>query len=401
MSANSFPLVSRQPLRLLYQLFGALGVLFRLPFWCLQALMPGWRPNRAWTFKQTLMANLTHAIVDIYSNVSITETHTLDAGKEGDRFETVEPFEADVYRGPLLSAPDVKPATIGGTWFPAKPASASTGRVFLSIHGGAFVLGDGRTGYSGYMATTLLETAGSADDAVFVPQYRLSSHVGGSQPANPFPAALQDVLTAYLHLTQRLGVASNRIVLVGDSAGGNLVIGLLRFLEAFSAENSSLATKPCCAVLIAPWVDPLSSLGQDRSPTDYLPVSFLRWGARAYAAGTGILEVVSETGATGKADADALLPYIKPLGHPFRTSVPIFVSLGELEMLKPAGAAWAQEMTEEAGCPWVEVSYEANAVHDTLLMGGIIGWDQSARAVGARAGEFIKKAEKPKGDEAV
>ncbi|KAF6805657.1 alpha/beta hydrolase fold-3 domain-containing protein [Colletotrichum musicola] len=36
-----FPIVSYQPLRLFYQLSGALFILFRLPVWTIQALIPG------------------------------------------------------------------------------------------------------------------------------------------------------------------------------------------------------------------------------------------------------------------------------------------------------------------------------------------------------------------------
>lgn len=377
------PVYARQPLRLFYQLYGGLLILIRLPLWTIQAAIPSCRPNPQWSFKQVLMARLTRAIVDLYSKVGITETHTLEAGKEGERFHTIEPFSADQYQGPLISPDDVKPGTVGGTWFPTKPDTDKlqngSGTVFLQIHGGAFVLGDGRTSYSGFMATTLLETVGG--DAVFVPQYRLSGY-GADKPTNPFPAALQDVLTSYLYLTRTLRIAPHRIILCGDSAGGNLVIALLRYLEAHGEQIGLVRPWAASAILIAPWVDPLASLGPDSTytthkhwSTDYLPVSFLRWGAQVYADSVELPE--------------SSMPYVKPLGAPFSTTVPMFVSLGELEILETDGSAWAKEM-QAAGCK-VELSYEDHAVHDTMLMGGIIGWEESARAVGKSAGEFVRR----------
>lgn len=335
------------------------------------------------------MARLTRGIVDLYSNVGITETHTLEPGKEGDRFQVAEPFSPEHYRGPLASNPDVKPATVGGTWFPEKPdpEKGFGGVVVLHIHGGAFVLGDGRTGYSGFLAKTLIDKAGAG--AVFAPQYRLSgygsssSSAGGtttSGAANPFPAALQDVVTSYLYLTRTLGIPPSRVVLCGDSAGGNLVIALLRYLDAFGGDLG--IAPPSSAVLIAPWVNPLASLGPDSVykqhehwSTDYLPVSFLRWGAKVYSSGL----------------ADENLLYVTPLGNPWKTRVPIFVSMGEAEILETDGTAWCRQMQEAGGD--VEVYYEEHAVHDTLLMGAIIGWEESAQVVATRIGEFVTKVQ--------
>ncbi|KAJ0347524.1 hypothetical protein COL154_009605 [Colletotrichum chrysophilum] len=379
---ESFPILSYQPLRIFYQLFGALFILlFCLPVWCVQAAIPACRPHPKWGFKQALMARLTRNIVDLYSNVGITETHTLKPGKEGDRFQTAEPFSSEHYRGPLASNPDVKPTTVGGTWFPEKPdvEKGFGGVVVLQIHGGAFVLGDGRTGYCGFMANTLIDKAGV--DAVFAPQYRLSGYGSAGSAANPFPAALQDVITSYLYLTQTLGIPSQRIVLCGDSAGGNLVIGLLRYLDTFGRDFGISA--PSCAVLIAPWVNPLASLGPDSVykqhehwSTDYLPVSFLRWGAKVYSSGV----------------AEETLPYVTPLGNPWKTQVPVFVTMGEAEILETDGTTWCRQMQEAGGN--LEVSYEEHAVHDTLLMGAIIGWEESAQVVATRIGEFVAKVQK-------
>ncbi|KAI3541490.1 alpha/beta hydrolase fold-3 domain-containing protein [Colletotrichum filicis] len=390
---GSFPILSYQPLRIFYQIFGALFILFPcLPIWAIKALIPSCRPHPKWGFKQALMARLTRSIVNLYSNVGITETHTLKPGKEGDRFQTADPFPSDLYLGPLASNSDVKPTTVGGTWFPAKPdvEKGFEGNVVLQIHGGAFVLGDGRTGYCGFMANTLIEKAGAG--AVFAPQYRLSGYGSGSEAAaNPFPAALQDVLTSYLHLTRTLNIPPNRIVLCGDSAGGNLVIALLRYLDTYGPDLGIAI--PSCAVLIAPWVNPLASLGPDSVykqhehwSTDYLPVSFLRWGAKVYSAGV----------------SDEDIPYVTPLGNAWGTKVPMFVSMGEAEILETDGTAWCRQMQEAESS--VTVSYEENAVHDTLLMGAIIGWTESAQAVATRIGEFLRGVqteEAPKGaDEA-
>lgn len=46
----------------------------------------------------------------------------------------------------------------------------------------------------------------------------------------PFPAALQDVAAVFLSLLER-GVPSDRIVLIGDSTGGNIMLALSRWIR--------------------------------------------------------------------------------------------------------------------------------------------------------------------------
>lgn len=73
-------------------------------------------------------------------------------------------------------------------------------------------------------------------------QYRLASR------AHPFPAAVQDFLTAYQYVLGH-GVPPRDLVLTGDSAGANLVLALLRYLAAQGLPQ------PGGAVAFSPWVE--------------------------------------------------------------------------------------------------------------------------------------------------
>lgn len=64
-----------------------------------------------------------------------------------------------------------------------------------------------------------------------MPQYRLSHN-----DRTRFPAALQDVVTAYCYLTKDVGIPASKIVLSGDSAGANLVLALVRYVTEFGEE---------------------------------------------------------------------------------------------------------------------------------------------------------------------
>jgi len=322
------------------------------------------------------MMKLFTEIVYMDSRTEKPQPLSLEPGKEKESWVKLEPFPSNMYLSPLESE-TVQPTVIGGTWFPSKPSdftSLSKDKVIVfHIHGGGFVLGDGRKDATQFLAK-LYQSHGNAT-AIFSPQYRLASRPTSS----PFPAALQDALTSYLYLVRTLGIPPEKIVLSGDSAGGNLAIGLLRYF----AENPSLNIPlPRSAVLVAPWVAPVKHLWPEIAmtsnphfSTDYLGVDFCRWGAGAYTVSSGF---TPEN------------PYITPLGHPFATPVPLFVSVGALEMLSIDGDAWAKEMARVEGNE-VEAYFEPDAPHDTLLLGFVIGFEASAAEVAGRIGDFIKR----------
>jgi epsilon-lactone hydrolase len=80
-----------------------------------------------------------------------------------------------------------------------------------------------------------------AQARVLVLDYRLA-------PEHPFPAAPQDCLAAYQWLLKS-GVKPKHLVVVGDSAGGGLVLAMLASLR------QAALPQPAGAVLISPWLD--------------------------------------------------------------------------------------------------------------------------------------------------
>lgn len=347
-------------------------IIISLPYTVLNALIS--RPHPRWTFRQTVAARLIRSYLDMIGQTGVSTTPTLEPDKQGDRFKVINPsqFPKSIYQGPAIS-PSVTPSKAGGTWYPAQPkdASAKT-RIILWSHGGAFIMGNSRELYCSFLANTLLEHAKA--DAVFCLEYRLSGQGG----QNPFPAALQDVITAYAYLTETLVIPPDSITIGGDSAGANLSIAFLRYIE----QNPTTGIKrPGAAALVSPWVAPLESLDpggkyQDQKAyrTDYVAVSNLQFGARSYAPPG---EVESSNSA-----------YITPLGHPFATGVPIFAHFGEWEVLGPGIVAWFEEMRGMPGNE-VELYCERDAPHDTMAAGNILGWEDSAYGVGSEIGRFI------------
>jgi monoterpene epsilon-lactone hydrolase len=112
--------------------------------------------------------------------------------------------------------------------------------VLLYLHGGGFVTGSPRT-----HRPLTAELAHHAGATVVVPDYRLA-------PEDPFPAAVDDAAAVYGALVER-GPA--RLTVAGDSAGGNLAVGL-------ASTVSVAGTRAFDAVAaISPFVDPTMPAG--------------------------------------------------------------------------------------------------------------------------------------------
>ena len=116
--------------------------------------------------------------------------------------------------------------------------------VVLWIHGGAFLLPAAPAMHM-VMVSRLCKQLG-ADG--FIPDYRLA-------PFNRFPASLDDCEFAYAALLER-GYSPAQIVIGGDSAGGNLALGLLQRIRKRGWGM------PSCAVLVSP----VTEMGRVHSP---------------------------------------------------------------------------------------------------------------------------------------
>ena len=116
------------------------------------------------------------------------------------------------------------------------PPERSAKSVILYLHGGAWVLG----WYQNHRS--LVARIGQASHCrVLAVDYRLA-------PENPYPAALEDSITAYRWLLKD-GIAPDQTVIAGDSVGANLAIATLMALR------DAGDPLPAAAVCISPMTD--------------------------------------------------------------------------------------------------------------------------------------------------
>src|SRR5215472_5274359 len=121
------------------------------------------------------------------------------------------------------------------------PGNANARRAILYIHGGGFVGGSP----SNPRALTW-RLAVRPGCTVFAIDYRLA-------PENPFPAGLNDCVTAYRELLKS-GYEPHGLAVGGDSAGGNLSLALALNLKRLGVEQ------PAALVAISPATDLAGSL---------------------------------------------------------------------------------------------------------------------------------------------
>ena len=118
---------------------------------------------------------------------------------------------------------------------PKGTQAADDAPVYLSIHGGALVMGGGDL--TRVMTEINVAVTGIVN---WAPDYRMP-------PARPYPAALDDVFAVYRELVQVRDPA--RVIVGGGSAGGNLAAALL-----LRAKDEGLPM-PAGLVLVSPEID--------------------------------------------------------------------------------------------------------------------------------------------------
>jgi cation diffusion facilitator CzcD-associated flavoprotein CzcO/acetyl esterase/lipase len=216
-----------------------------------------------------------------------------------------------VFAQPLPSPSGVRytDAVIGGVageWVEAEGGPAATTTLFY-LHGGGFVGCSPRTHRP---LTAALALQGLR---VFVPDYRLA-------PEHPFPAGVQDVQAAWRALRAS---KAGRMVVAGDSAGGNLALGLMLALR------DAGEALPDAGVLFSPSTD---LTGGSPSVMDNAQRDAMFHGdklenlARAYLG-----------------DTDGALPLASPINGDMRGLPPLMVHVGENEALRDDSIRLAQK----------------------------------------------------------
>ena len=269
----------------------------------------------------------------------------LERRKRLDDVGSVWPVADDV----KLEAVDV--SGLQGEWSIVPGSEPS--RVLMFFHGGGYC--SGSIVSHRRMVTEAGRAGGMRTLAV---AYRLA-------PEHPFPAAYDDVLTAWRFLRNE-GIPPARIAVGGDSAGAGLAIALIGQLRDAHEE------RPGCAWLVSPWTN-LTMSGSTFATKDGVdPIihkEYLNELANAYL----------PTGIDGKD------PRVSPLYADLTSFPPLLIQVGSAETL----LADATRFASAAGAVDVPVTLEIwpHMIHAWHLWNAHL---EPGRRALVSAGEFIR-----------
>ncbi|WP_409304167.1 alpha/beta hydrolase [Peribacillus sp. SCS-155] len=194
-------------------------------------------------------------------------------------------------------------------------------RVFLYLHGGAYIVGSLNTHRD--IASKLSRATGAR---VLVIEYRLA-------PENPYPAAMEDAVKAYRWLTSS-GVAPEQIVIGGDSAGGGLTLATLLSLREAGDKL------PAAAVLLSPWTDMEGTGASMEARADYDP-----WLDPQQSRQTPVLYLGS---------LDPRHPHVSPIYADLQGLPPMIIHVGNDEILLDDSV----RLVEKARADGVDVTFK-------------------------------------------
>lgn len=234
---------------------------------------------------------------------------------------------------------------VRGEWL--VPEGADPGRVLLYFHGGGYVLGSPAS-HSSMVARLAME----ARAAAYLVDYRLA-------PEHPWPAAADDAWAAYEGLLGN-GHRSGGIGLVGDSAGGGLVLALAMALR------DRAAAPPGVVAMICPWLD-LADDRRDVRGDGVLTAAGLSDWAAAY---------VPDPGARGAVG-------VSPINGELAGLPPLVVHSAGLDLLA-RDATRLSALAEAAGVPLEHREYPG-LWHDFHIFAGRMADADSALGELARS----------------
>lgn len=222
-----------------------------------------------------------------------------DIVKGREIFESLQTETDDTYAVTVKNSEDAK-----GSWY--LPDAPKTGLTLLYLHGGGYTFG----GAIAKRFASML--AHHCNINLYAPNYRLT-------PEHPHPAQAEDALAAWDYVTAN--TPAERICIIGDSAGGHMVLTLLQTLKAKGRQQPALCIGLC------PWTD-IGPRGESLHGND--PFDLVQgWMALRFG------EWLDPDGAYGR---EAL----SPINHDFSGLAPLYLQAGGREILRDMIIEFAQ-----------------------------------------------------------
>lgn len=241
---------------------------------------------------------------------------------------------------------------INGEWLYTRKSMKD--RAIIYLHGGSYIAGSPKTHRS--LAAHISKVS---KFPVLLIDYRLA-------PENPFPAALEDVISAYEWLLDAKEIDPKKVIIAGDSAGGTLTLSALIKLRD---DGSPL---PAAGICLSPCTD-LAITGDSiktKSEEEIMLSEF---------------EIVEAVKLYLK-DVDRKHPVASPLYADLTGLPPLLLQTGTAEMLLDDTIRFAEKAKNEG----VEVTVDlwTDMFHVFQIFGNLM--PESKKAI-EKIGEFIQE----------
>ncbi|KAM3415344.1 hypothetical protein BST61_g8873 [Cercospora zeina] len=185
------------------------------------------------TFKDIVFAALRANL----ANVSVAQEQWLNATTESSYLEFAQ-------KANLQPDTDVLPSGLKLHWLGPK----STSKTILYFHGGGYALAC-TSGHFEWLLALQTELSKTTSVSIAVAAYTLT-------PQGQYPVQLRQAAESLEWLISSVGKKAQDIIVAGDSAGGNLTVGLLSHLLHPHPDIKKLTMEEPlpAAVLISPWI---------------------------------------------------------------------------------------------------------------------------------------------------
>ena len=181
----------------------------------------------------------------------------------------------------------------------SKPVEHNS-NIFFYCHGGGYM-----TGSCMYARELTTKLAKINSCKIFSFDYRLA-------PEHPYPAALEDALSAWKYILSD-GYLPENVIFAGDSAGGNLCLAFTLLLKQLDMKM------PKCLILFSPWTD-MTVSGKSYHSKELLdPVldnNYIQKALKCY---------LQDTPSTS--------PFVSPIFADFAGFPPVYIRVGDNEIL--------------------------------------------------------------------
>lgn len=258
-------------------------------------------------------------------------------------------------------------------------------KIFYLCHGGGYVV---ETAHPEGVVSRILKdflrnSSSPSFRRTFAVEYRLSSPgEPGKGSVFPFPTALIDALAGYLYLV-KLGFPEENIVIVGDSAGGNLALALTRYLLSNREQQPKLPRIPGSLILLSPCTDLSDQFNENPGPQSSLTLNAERdW---LVPINSGIISASGMVFLGGRPEHIELAhrnPYISPASRTLLGLTPdsptrtisfkgfpkTFIDNGAFETFYDQIRRLAEAMVEDLGEEAVMYNEVDGATHDYLTI---------------------------------